>query len=183
MADWYYIGHYGQLGPLTLEQIEELIQGGVIVRETYVWATGMPQWLQADSVMELKSGFQSGVALAPPPPPSGSGVPFPAPPPAGASSGSQLIQPYGTDYFTSHAGYSPASLGAKSDKSRVAAGVLNLILPGVGRMYLGYAAIGVLQLFVSIITCGIGALWPLIDGILMLTGSVKYDGYGRVLTD
>ena len=54
MADWYYIGHYGQLGPLTREQIDELIDGGVIARDTFVWSTGMAEWQPADRISEKK---------------------------------------------------------------------------------------------------------------------------------
>ena len=71
-----------------------------------------------------------------------------------------------------------------SDKSKVTAGILQLLLGtfGVGRFYLGYTTIGVLQLVVSIVTCGIGAIWPLIDGIMILMGNVP-DTQGRKLRD
>ena len=71
----------------------------------------------------------------------------------------------------------------KSDRSRVIGGVLQIIIPGAGRMYLGYMAYGVLQLFLTVCTFGVGWLWGLIDGILILTGGIKLDGYGRVLSD
>ena len=70
----------------------------------------------------------------------------------------------------------------QSDRNRVVAGILNLLLPGVGRIYLGYAAHGVLQLVLSF-CFGLGYLWSFVDGIIMLSGGVKYDGYGRVLSD
>jgi TM2 domain-containing membrane protein YozV len=71
-----------------------------------------------------------------------------------------------------------------SDKSKVTAGLLQILLGGfgVGRFYLGYTNIGVLQLVVSLVTCGIGAIWPLIDGILILMGNVP-DPQGRKLRD
>ena len=69
----------------------------------------------------------------------------------------------------------------KSPLSRVAGGVLNLFLPGVGRMYLGYVGIGILQLVATIASCGILSFWPFIDGILILVGSVREDGMGRAL--
>lgn len=173
MAEWYYIGHYGQLGPLNLDQIEELIQGGVIVRETYVWGTGMAAWLPAEQVAELRPSFQSGPAMAPPPPPAGF-APTPVAPP------SYSPEPMTRSYpAPSMAGF--ATL--KSDRSRVASGILNILIPGVGRMYLGYAAIGVLQLVATICSFGILILWPIIDGILILSGTVKVDGYGRALGD
>ncbi|MFV2021473.1 TM2 domain-containing protein [Micromonospora sp. LOL_023] len=53
---------------------------------------------------------------------------------------------------------------------------------GVGRFYMGHTKIGVLQLVVSVVTCGIGGLWGFIDGILILiNGGV--DGEGRPLRD
>jgi hypothetical protein len=67
----------------------------------------------------------------------------------------------------------------KSDKNKIVGGILNIILPGVGRMYLGYPVIGVLQ-FVTMF-CGVGVFWALVDGFLILTGNVKEDGYGREL--
>lgn len=184
MADWYYIGHYGQLGPLTREQIDELIQGGVIVRETYVWASGMASWLQADQVSDLRSSFQTGPAMAPPPPPAST-----SPPPTHSGVASTgMYQPYGTGSFPPGPSHYPVAThqyapALMSDRSRVAGGVLNIVLPGVGRMYLGFAAIGVLQLIVTICTGGIGWIWPLIDGALILSGNYKYDGYGRQLRD
>lgn len=187
MADWYYIGHYGQLGPLTREQIDELVQGGVIARDTYVWSTGMSDWLPAESCPDLRAQFVNTAPNAPPPPPAprldpGPSMPQPrsygvdvgiAPhhlPPSTYSS----ISPYGS--------YHPVFSAARSDKSRALGGILNLIIPGVGRMYLGYSAIGVLQL-VSSACFGVGYIWSFIDGILILTGGLKFDGYGRELPE
>ena len=70
-------------------------------------------------------------------------------------------------------------------KSKLVAGLLQILLGffGVGRFYLGYNGIAIAQLLVSIFTAGIGAIWPLIDGILILTGSVTVDGKGIPLKD
>jgi len=68
-----------------------------------------------------------------------------------------------------------------SDKSKVAAGLLQILLPfGVGRFYTGHIAIGIAQLLTSFIC--IGGIWCLVDGILMLTGSVP-DVEGRPLRE
>jgi TM2 domain-containing membrane protein YozV len=66
-----------------------------------------------------------------------------------------------------------------SDKSRNVAGTLQL-LPGFGRMYLGYGALGAMQ-FALAFCMGVGFAWSWIDGILILSGRVKLDGYGRTL--
>jgi TM2 domain-containing membrane protein YozV len=71
-----------------------------------------------------------------------------------------------------------------SDKSKMTAGLLQLFLGsfGVGRFYLGYTGIGIAQIAVSWLTCGIGAIWPLIDAIMMLTDKVP-DSVGRTLRE
>ena len=184
-AEWYYVGHYGQLGPLTLEQMSELARDGVIDGETYVWRPSMANWLMAKTVPELINQLPS--SFVPPPTPMQTppviGTPpafgqphphsFQPTPPSGM--GSPVSTPYGSQswhYMQSHL--------PQSDKSRLVGGLLNVI-PGFGRLYLGYAAHGILQLLTMF--CGIGFIWSWIDGIFILAGGVKYDGYGRRLDD
>jgi TM2 domain-containing membrane protein YozV len=72
-------------------------------------------------------------------------------------------------------------------KSKLAAGLLGIFLGGFGvhRFYLGYTTIGIVQIVVTIFTCGIGSLWGFIEGILYLVGSNGYttDATGRPLRD
>lgn len=173
-AEWYYVGHYGQLGPLTFEQIEELARDGVIGPETFVWKPGLGDWRPAQQVAELRAAVSPTRTEFMPPPTPGS-IGQIAPPPAAPTYAPQ---------FPSAASGSWAYLETavpKSEKSRVAAGLLNL-LPGVGRFYLGYSAHGALQLLTTLF-CGVGYIWSVIDGIYILMGGVKYDGYGRILQD
>ncbi|GAA2075212.1 hypothetical protein GCM10009821_12810 [Aeromicrobium halocynthiae] len=85
-----------------------------------------------------------------------------------------------------------------SDKSRTTAGLLQVLLTfmcavgGVGRLYAGHTAIGLLQLLgilvsipmmfllVGLLTLPAFVLWSLIDGILMFTGR-PVDAAGRPL--
>jgi TM2 domain-containing membrane protein YozV len=74
-----------------------------------------------------------------------------------------------------------------SDKSKVVAGLLQLLglfgILGIGRFYLGYTGLGIAQLLVGLLTCGIGAIiWGIIDAILLLTDKVR-DRQGRPLRD
>jgi hypothetical protein len=66
-----------------------------------------------------------------------------------------------------------------SEKSKVTAGVLQLLLGGfgVGRFYTGHTGIALGQLF----TCGGCGIWALIDGIMLLAGNNQTDSQGRVL--
>ena len=68
-------------------------------------------------------------------------------------------------------------------KSKLTAGLLGIFLGGFGvhRFYLGFTGIGVAQIAVTIVTCGIGGIWGLIEGILILTGSMNQDSLGRPL--
>ncbi|MBK6513938.1 MAG: TM2 domain-containing protein [Polyangiaceae bacterium] len=78
-------------------------------------------------------------------------------------------------------GIHPATGMPYSDKSKVVAGVLQILLPfGVGRFYTGHIGIGVAQLLTSFIC--IGGIWSFIDGIMMLMGNVP-DAQGRPLRE
>jgi TM2 domain-containing membrane protein YozV len=71
-----------------------------------------------------------------------------------------------------------------SDKSKVVAGILGIVLGGfgVGRFSTGHIGMGVAQLIVTLGTCGLGHFWGLIDGILILVNGGT-DADGRVLRD
>ncbi|NLF40813.1 TM2 domain-containing protein [bacterium] len=73
---------------------------------------------------------------------------------------------------------------APVQKSRIAAGLLGIFLGGLGihRFYLGYVGIGILQILASC-ACGIGAIWGLIEGILILVGKMDKDAKGVPLKD
>ncbi|MGW7293142.1 TM2 domain-containing protein [Streptomyces xiamenensis] len=66
-----------------------------------------------------------------------------------------------------------------SSKSKIIAGVLQLVLGGVGagRWYTGHYGLAVAQL----LTCGGLGIWSLIDGILFLVKDDRTDSDGRVL--
>ena len=74
-----------------------------------------------------------------------------------------------------------------SDKSKVVAGLLQLLgligIVGIGRFYLGDTKMGVIQLIVGLVTCGVGAIiWGIVDAVLILTDKVR-DPAGRPLRD
>ena len=76
-------------------------------------------------------------------------------------------------------------------KSKIAAGLLGIFLGGLGvhNFYLGYTGKAVAQLLISIlgscIVAGpiISGIWGLIEGILILTGSINKDASGNPLVD
>lgn len=69
----------------------------------------------------------------------------------------------------------------ESDRHQIIAGVLQIVLPfGIGRFYTGHNGMAMAQLFVTIFTLGIGAIWSFVDGILLLLNGGE-DSYGRRL--
>ena len=74
--------------------------------------------------------------------------------------------------------------GAECTRSRLTAGILQLFCGslGIGRFYMGCKTYAVLQILSSLLTCGMGGvLWGFMDGIMILTGAVRYDGKGNLL--
>lgn len=71
-----------------------------------------------------------------------------------------------------------------SDKQKLVACLLQLFAGGfgAGRFYTGHTGIAIAQIAATWLTCGFGALWPLIDGIMMAMGNVR-DSEGRPLRD
>src|SRR4051794_1052379 len=123
-------------------------------------------------------GREDWTSAAPPPPqpPPGYQPQYPPPPPPGA-------------YYDPSAPYGrhPQTGEPLSEKSKVVAGLLQLIglfgLVGIGRIYLGYTGLGVAQLVVGLVTCGIGAVvWGIIDAVLIFTDKVR-DPEGRPLRE
>lgn len=74
-------------------------------------------------------------------------------------------------------------------KSKLVAGLLGILLGplGVHNFYLGYTGKAVAQLLITLLTCGAGAtitsIWGLIEGILILTGSIDKDANNIPLKD
>ncbi|MBS1706898.1 MAG: DUF4339 domain-containing protein [Armatimonadetes bacterium] len=178
-AEWFYVGTYGQLGPLTLDQIQELVRDRVVEPETYVWKSTFSTWVMARNAPELAPSF-SGLSqdLLPPPLPGQSPPPMVSPPtPSPMMPAPHLNRPLMANPQMYALQYLP-----RSDRSRIAGGILQLLVPGIGRIYLGYYGIGFLQL-VLVLMCGIGYIWSLIDGIAILCGTTRIDGFGRALPD
>jgi TM2 domain-containing membrane protein YozV len=122
----------------------------------------------------------------PPPPPYGAPIPpsygQATPPPYPQPGGYPPPQPgvYGVSPAAPY-GVHPVTGIPYSDKTKLVAGLLQILIPlGIGRFYIGDTKTGVWQVVVTVLTCGIGAIWPFIDGIIILaTDSV--DAQGRPL--
>jgi TM2 domain-containing membrane protein YozV len=138
------------------------------------------------------SGEPPAAPTPPPPPPPYGAPPQAAPPPAYGAPPGAPPQGYGAPppppgaYGQPYPGYAVAPYDPQA-KSKLAAGLLGIFLGGFGvhRFYLGYTKIGVIQLIVTIFTCGIGSIWGFVEGILYLVGSNGYttDATGRPLRE
>ncbi len=61
-AEWYYAADGRQVGPVSQEQLTAWLKAGQISPHMPLWREGMPQWLPASQIEQLK-----GVAGGPPP--------------------------------------------------------------------------------------------------------------------
>lgn len=74
-------------------------------------------------------------------------------------------------------------------KSKMAAGLLGIFLGSIGvhNFYLGYTGKAIAQLLITVLSCGTlafaSAIWGLIEGVLILTGSISVDANGIPLKD
>lgn len=61
----------------------------------------------------------------------------------------------------------------QQENKKIVAGVLAILLGGLGvhKFILGYTQEGIIQLVIGIVTCGIGSIIGLIEGIIYLTKS------------
>ncbi|MBQ3573416.1 MAG: TM2 domain-containing protein [Clostridia bacterium] len=71
-----------------------------------------------------------------------------------------------------------------AQKSKLTAGLLGIFLGGLGvhNFYLGYTGKAIAQIILSL-CFGVGAIWGLIEGIMILTGSISTDADGNPLKD
>lgn len=77
----------------------------------------------------------------------------------------------------------------QDQKSKLAAGLLGIFLGALGihNFYLGNTSRALVQLLVSVLSCGMlswaMAIWGLVEGIMILAGSIKTDANGVPLKD
>ena len=78
-----------------------------------------------------------------------------------------------------------AATNLADQKSKLTAGLLGIFLGGLGihNFYLGYTGKAIAQIVLSLCGFGIGGIWGLIEGIMILCGSINKDAKGNPLKD
>jgi TM2 domain len=122
-----------------------------------------------------------GSVPPPPPPPPPHSTPAPEPGYAGYTPPGAPVGAYGVSSQAPY-GLDPRTGIPYSEKSKVVAGLLQILLPfGIGRYYIGDTKTGVWQTVATVLTCGLAHIWVLIDGILMLVHDDTKDSRGYIL--
>jgi LSD1 subclass zinc finger protein len=179
---WHVKGGDGQTyGPVPRSELDNWCREGRLAASSQILREGAAQWQWATDVYPhlaqttpLGGGQYNGHS----------------------STGVATTNPYGQAHTAAYNPYSGASsynggYGGYSnphnlsDKSKIAAGLLGLFLGayGIHRFYLGDTGIGIAQIIVTLVTCGIGGLWGPIEGIMILCGAIDRDAMGRKLRD
>ncbi|MFO0972888.1 MAG: TM2 domain-containing protein [Phycisphaerae bacterium] len=109
--------------------------------------------------------------------------PIPNPPPAGAPARGAACPPAGEVDPLVPLARAAWLDDAPGPKSKVVAGLLGILLGGIGahRFYLGYVGMGILILL-SNFFCFLGAIWGFVEGIACFAGKMR-DVDGRRLHD
>ena len=79
----------------------------------------------------------------------------------------------------------PPGADEVGERSKIVAGLLGVFLGSLGihRFYLGYTNMGIIQIVVTVVTCGLGGIWGFVEGILILIGNMDRDADGRLLRE
>lgn len=82
-------------------------------------------------------------------------------------------------------GVSLTQAAQSGQKSKMTAGLLGIFLGafGVHNFYLGFTNRAILQIVLTVVTCGAAGLWGVIEGIMILAGSINKDAAGAPLGD
>ncbi len=99
---------------------------------------------------------------------------------SGAENAAPNYQNAAPNYQNAAPNYQNAANQYAAPKSRLLAGILGLLFGGIGvhNFYLGNTTRAVIQIVVTCVTCGIGAIWGFVEGILILCRQINTDGCG-----
>lgn len=143
MSEWYIVYNNQTIGPMAKENIRAYNPSS----DTLVWKEGMENWQPIYMIPELMSLLNQGSCA--PSAPQSQHEPGMAPPPV-----------------------SPSSY-PKPSKDKTVAGILALLLGGLGiqYFYLGKVGGGFVTILLNLVTCGVWSILMFVQGILMLTMS------------
>lgn len=179
-SQWRFKGLDGEVyGPVEKEELDRWFAEGRINEQTQILAPGQEQWQWATTFYPSLSANNNASHYG-----------------QQASSYQQTgytqsnyqpvaSNPYGGQYAYGQQRPTYSRTQQMSHRSKITAGILGLLLGGLGvhRFYLGFVGIGFLQLILCFVTCGASGIWGFIEGILLLTGSMDMDADGRRLLD
>jgi hypothetical protein len=168
---WYAKTDDGQTyGPVSRQELDEWAAEGRLTAESQILRDGSDQWQWATDLYPQLAQAQPAAG-------GQSDNPFAF---IDTGGGGAATPGYSAGGAAAHYGG-----GQVSSKSKIAAGLLGIFLGafGIHRFYLGFTGIGILQLVLFFLTCGMSQLWGFIEGILILVGTMDRDAQGRVLRD
>ncbi|MCG8408069.1 MAG: TM2 domain-containing protein [Phycisphaerales bacterium] len=194
MVYYFIIGTDGnRYGPADIDTLVQWTREGRIVASTTLIERGTERQVTADSITAIvaelrrQSGQDSPVSIE-----RGDQVTTEAPTMTQAGRNDAAPIPKVPQIPTAPGAAppptSPAAFayGAKpvSAKSKLVAGLLGIFLGGFGvhRFYLGHIGIGIIQILVTLVSCGWGSIWGLVEGIICLCGGMR-DADGLELRD
>ena len=108
MDQWHYARSGQQFGPVSINDLQQLLARGEITGADFVWKGGMPQWMPAAQVPELLPAAAPGGAQPPPipmPPMASYAPPVPGVAAVAHDPGMRWLIPVGRSGWAIAAGY------------------------------------------------------------------------------
>lgn len=205
--EWYYSIDGDRQGPVTAQDLKKLVDSGTLKAADLVWKDGMADWVAAKTIKGLFGGPASSASTA-----AVATTPVKTAEPKSARNDEdeeddrpkkrRVVAERDDDDDEDEPRRSrrdddddddePRSKKKKKKRripedvssKKVTSGLLAILLGGWGvhKFYLGMTTPGVLQIVITFVTCGIGAIIPLIEGIIYLTKSDE-DFYETYIVD
>lgn len=182
--EWYYSVDGDRQGPVGAADLKKLAEAGTLKATDLVWKDGMADWVQAKSIKGLFGNNAAGAPAA-----------------ARAAEPAARARPVDEDDEEDDRPVRSGRRDEDDDRpvrrrdddevdddrprrkrrrvpddtanKKMVAGLLGILLGGLAihKFYLGFTGTAVLQLVISIFTCGLGGWIGIIEGIIYLTKS------------
>jgi uncharacterized membrane protein len=92
MSTWRYAKNGQPCGPVETSELQNLLNGGALPRDTLVWKEGLPNWVPASTLPELGGSAAPPGAPSGPPPAAGASAPGTPPPLAAVPDAADIEQ-------------------------------------------------------------------------------------------
>jgi TM2 domain-containing membrane protein YozV len=178
VQEWYYTVNGERQGPVTAAELKKLVADGKLKVDDLVWKDGMSDWSPVKSIKGLSDSSSSGTkAVEKKRPLDDDEDDRPRKRRPADDDDDDRPRSRGRDDDDDDDDRPRRKGGVPEDTAnkKMVAGILGILLGSLGihKFYLGLTTPGIIQIVITIFTCGIGGWIGIIEGIIYLTKTDK----------